>query len=117
MDIPSCFRQDSKLIVQGLRQTHTEGAPNALRSPTVSCAASRIVRRLAVNGKDVVFRDRAPPGFGVRVYPTGRKVYVVQTRTKGRSKRVTVSLHGETTADQARNGPPGSSRASRPASP
>ena len=59
--------------------------------------------RLAVSGKDAVFWDRELPGFGVRVYPTGRKVYVVRTRTEGRSKRVTVGLHGELTADQARN--------------
>ena len=54
----------------------------------------RIVDRLAVNGKDAVFRDSDLPGFGIRVRPTGRKVYVVQTRTNGESKRVTVGRHG-----------------------
>ena len=29
-------------------------------------------------------------GFGVRVYPSGSNVYVVQTRAKGKSKRVTL---------------------------
>ena len=42
--------------------------------------SKRIVDRLAVDGKDAVFWDRGLPGFGVRVYPSGRKVYVVQTR-------------------------------------
>lgn len=32
----------------------------------------RIVDRLAVDGKDAVFRDRELPGFGVRVYGSCR---------------------------------------------
>ena len=31
-------------------------------------------------GKDTVVWDRALTGFGVRVYPSGAKVYVVQAR-------------------------------------
>ena len=42
------------------------------------------------------------PGFGVRVYPSGAKVYVVQTRALGKSKRVTLGRHGVISADQAR---------------
>ena len=41
-------------------------------------------------------------GFGVRVYTTGRKVYVVQTRGPGGPKRVSLGRHGEVTAEQAR---------------
>ena len=62
----------------------------------------RIIDRLAVNDKDAVFWDRDLSGFGVRVYPSGAKVYVVQTRAVGRSKRVTMGRHGELTADEAR---------------
>ena len=36
--------------------------------------AKRTVDGLSVQGKDAVFWDRDLPGFGVRVYPTGRKV-------------------------------------------
>ncbi len=57
--------------------------------------SKRIVDRLAVDGKDAVFWDRELPGFGVSVYPSGRKVYVIQTRANGTSKRVTVGHHGE----------------------
>ena len=64
--------------------------------------SKRIVDRLAVNDKDAVFRDRELPGFGLRVYPSGAKVYVVQTRCAGRSKRVTVGRHGDVSPDQAR---------------
>ena len=64
--------------------------------------SKRIIDRLTVDNKDAVFWDRDMPGFGVRVYPSGAKVYVVQTRAFGRSKRVTVGRHGEFTADEAR---------------
>ena len=64
--------------------------------------SKRIIDRLAVDDKDAVFWDRDLPGFGIRVYPSGVKVYVVQTRAFGRSKRVTVGRHGTLTADEAR---------------
>ena len=39
--------------------------------------SKRTVDSLCVRGKDAVFWDRDLPGFGVRVYTTGCKVYVV----------------------------------------
>ena len=57
---------------------------------------------LSVEGKDQVFWDRELPGFGVRVYPSGRKVYVVQCRAGGTPRRVALGPHGELTATQAR---------------
>ena len=41
-------------------------------------------------------------GFRVRVYPSGSKVYLVQTRSGGKSRRVTIGRHGLVTAEQAR---------------
>ena len=42
-------------------------------------------------------------GFGVRVYPSGSKYYVVQTRAGGaEAKRVTVGRHGVITPEEAR---------------
>ena len=61
-----------------------------------------VVDRLAVDGKDTVVWDRDLPGFGVRVYPSGRKVYVVQSRSGGKSRRVTVGRHGDITPEEAR---------------
>ena len=52
--------------------------------------------------KDTVFWDRDQPGFGVRVYASGTKMYVVQCRHKGESVRVTVGRHGVISADEAR---------------
>ena len=43
-------------------------------------------------GTDTVVWDGALRGFGVRVYPTGRQVYIVQTRARGqKAKRVKVA--------------------------
>ena len=62
----------------------------------------RTVESLPV-GKETVYWDRVLSGFGVRVYPSGSKVYIVQTRKAGRSQRVTVGRHGVVTAAQARD--------------
>ena len=64
--------------------------------------SGRAVDGLSVEGGDRIFWDRELPGFGVRVYPSGRKVYVVQSRGQGAPKRVTLGPHGELTATQAR---------------
>ena len=41
-------------------------------------------------------------GFGVRVYPTGGKVYIAQAREPDGPKRMTVGRHDVLHADQAR---------------
>ena len=62
----------------------------------------RTVERLEAE-RDTVYWDSELLGFGVRVYPTGRKVYVVQTRADGKDgKRVTVGRHGVVTPEEAR---------------
>ena len=53
-------------------------------------------------GKDTVVWDRALTGFGVRVYPSGAKVYVVQARGPQGTKRITVGRHGVIGASEAR---------------
>ena len=52
--------------------------------------------------KETVFWDRYLPGFGVRVYALGTKMYVVQSWADGKSVRVTVGGRGVITADEAR---------------
>ena len=41
-------------------------------------------------------------GFGLRVYPSGRKMYLAQFRAGGRVRRVNVGVHGAITAEDAR---------------
>ena len=62
----------------------------------------RTVDALSVEENDAAFWDRDLAGFGVRVYATGRKVYVVQSRGPGGPKRVTLGRHGEMPCDEAR---------------
>ncbi len=71
------------------------------RRSTVTLSG-RAVDGLSVEGKDQIYWDRELAGFGVRVYPSGRKVYVVQSRGRGGPKRVTLGSHGELTTTQAR---------------
>jgi len=62
----------------------------------------RIVDALSVETNDAVFWDRDLAGFGVRVYATDRKVYVVQSRGPWGPRRVTLGRHGELSCDEAR---------------
>lgn len=41
-------------------------------------------------------------GFGVRVYPSGRRAYLVQYRVRGRTRRMLLGPHGVLTVDEAR---------------
>ena len=64
--------------------------------------SNRVVDRLSVEGKDVIYWDRDLLGFGVRVYRSGARVYLVQGRGPGGSKRIAVGRHGVISADEAR---------------
>ena len=63
--------------------------------------SNRTVAALTVE-RDTVFWDRELTGFGVRVYPTGGKVYVAQARGPDGPKRVTVGRCPVLGAEQAR---------------
>ena len=63
----------------------------------------RIVDALAVERGDAVFWDREVSGFGVRVYASGRKIYVVQKRgPAGSPKRVSIGPSTDVTVEEAR---------------
>ena len=63
---------------------------------------NRAVAALRVE-RDMVYWDRDLPGFGIRVYPGGGKVYIAQAREPDKTiKRVTVGRHDVLNADQAR---------------
>jgi hypothetical protein len=42
------------------------------------------------------------PGFGVRVYPSGKKVFVAQVRVGRQTRRLRIGTYGSFTVDQAR---------------
>ena len=70
----------------------------AVQQKTLS---NRTVAALKV-ARDTVFWDRDLTGFGVRVYPTGGKVYIAQARGADGPKRVTVGRHDVLHPDRAR---------------
>src|SRR3569832_2377530 len=43
-------------------------------------------------------------GFGVRVYPSGQKAFVLSYRAQGRKRLMTIGAYGVQTLDQARGG-------------
>ena len=60
---------------------------------------------LPVPSSDLVFWDVASPGFGVKVTPTGRKVFIVLYRTGGagsKLRKYTIGPYGRVTLHQAR---------------
>lgn len=66
--------------------------------------SNRTVAALNVD-RDTVFWDRNLTGFGVRVYPTGGKVYIAQTREPTglkRPRRITIGRHEVLGTDEAR---------------
>jgi integrase len=52
-------------------------------------------------GDTLVFDDELH-GFGVRVYPSGKRVYVAQYAINGRTHRLRLGVHGVLTAEEAR---------------
>jgi hypothetical protein len=97
------------------------------------CSMTKITKRsvdAAVSqDREFFIWDDELKGFGLRVYPSGRKMYLAQFRAGGRLRRVNIGLHGALTPDLARTeamkhlsqvrlgGDPASDRDRRKASP
>ena len=58
--------------------------------PRVDLTA-RLARESKAGDKDIILFDRSLPGFGLRIHPSGRKVWIVQARIDGRSRRVVIA--------------------------
>ena len=73
-----------------------------MRSPNRQTLSKRIVDALPVSDRETVYWDRQLPGFGVRVHPSGSKVYMVHKRSGGKSRRVTIGHHKVWSLEEAR---------------
>ena len=62
----------------------------------------RLARECRPGAKDTILFDRTLPGFGLRIHPSGRKVYIVQVRIEGQSRRIVIARHGEMELAEAR---------------
>lgn len=67
---------------------------------------TRLTKRIVVAAdpreKDYFVWDDDLPGYGLRVFASGKKSYVIQYRALGRTRRYTIGLHGIWTPDTAR---------------
>lgn len=62
----------------------------------------RIVDAAEVRDADYIIWDEELPGFGLRVFASGKRSYVVQYRAQGRTRRYAIGLHGRWTPETAR---------------
>ena len=62
----------------------------------------RTVDALVGQERERVVWDGDLKGFGVRVHPSGRRVYIVKTRYRGRVIKMTIGPHGAVTPSYAR---------------
>ena len=72
-----------------------------MAGPGLKNLSNRAVSAMKVE-KDTVYWDRRLTGFGVRVYPTGGKVYIAHARGPEGPKRIKVGRHGVLNCDEAR---------------
>ena len=62
----------------------------------------RVVDAVEIRDKDYFIWDDELPGFGLRVFASGKRSYLIQYRAAGRTRRYTIGLHGIWTAETAR---------------
>lgn len=62
----------------------------------------RVVDAADVRDKDYFIWDDELPGFGLRVFASGKRSYLIQYRAAGRTRRYTIGLHGVWTPETAR---------------
>ena len=62
----------------------------------------RLARQSKASEKDTILFDKGLPGFGLRIHPSGRKVWIVQARIEGRSRRMVIARYGEMSLARAR---------------
>ncbi len=68
----------------------------------MSKLTKRVVDAADVREKDYFIWDDELPGFGLRVFASGKRSYLIQYRALGRTRRYTIGLHGIWTPETAR---------------
>ena len=98
--MPTVRRSGSNLSPRCLRIAYAGILPK--KRPRMTKLTKRTVDATEIKASDYVLWDDDLPGFGLRVFKSGKRSYVVQYRTAGRSRRYTIGLHGVWTPEEAR---------------
>ena len=69
---------------------------------TMAAISQRVVEALEAGETDRFVWDDRLDGFGVRVYPSGRKKYLIQWKREGRTRRLVLGSHPLMKAERAR---------------
>lgn len=72
-----------------------------MRNALKTKITKRNVDAAEVLPKEYIIWHDTFPGFGLRVFPTGKKSYIFQYRHNGRTRRIAIGLHGHWTPDRA----------------
>jgi hypothetical protein len=62
----------------------------------------RNVENAPAKSSDYIIWDDDLPSFGVRIFASGKRSYLIQYRAQGRSRRFTIGAHGVWTPELAR---------------
>jgi len=62
----------------------------------------RTVESARPREREYILWDESLPGFGLRVFPSGKRSYCIQYRSGGRTRRMALGLHGVLTPARAR---------------
>jgi hypothetical protein len=54
----------------------------------------RTVETARPREREYILWDESLPGFGLRVFPSGKRSYCIQYRSDGRTRRMALGLHG-----------------------
>jgi len=85
------------------KRTRTSRSPaRASPMPHRYPSVQRLARESEPPGKDTILFDQKLPGFGLRIHPSGQKVWIVQTRIEGRGRRIVIARYGEMKLAEAR---------------
>lgn len=73
-----------------------------LHNQSVTITKTVVDRTPLPDSGQLILRDTALKGFGVRILATGTRAFILEKRIEGRVRRITLGRYGEITCDQAR---------------
>lgn len=92
------------LLPQNLPRNHPKlVADSASKAPAQnSVRLNGNIARRRVGNTEIEYWDKDLPGFGLRVFPSGRKTWFVMLRQRGKQRRISLGHVGEVDAKTAR---------------